>query len=87
MGWPEDIADRHKDRLRDAIGIFDHIRVPEAQHLPSQASEERGTLSIGRAIDVLTTVELDRQPRATAGQVEDVASDRELAGESRSIVR
>lgn len=68
------------DGFEDAVGIAQHVVVPEAQYPIAVGLDDLGPRRIPHRI-VLTPVKLDRQPRRAAGEVGDVAVDLELADE------
>ena len=68
------------DRLKDSIGVREHIVVPEAQHPIAVFVDDGGSRRILGGL-VLSAVELDRQPGGAAGEVGDEIVDLELADE------
>jgi hypothetical protein len=80
------VANRLQDRLCDTGDILHRLVVPDANHLkslpvqPCVASDIIVALSI-----VLPTVELNDDPCFQANEVDDVATDRELASKAQAV--
>jgi hypothetical protein len=68
------------DGFEDAVGVPEHVVVPEANHSVAVVFDECGPGRV--AFDaVLPAVQLDRQPGRSAGEVGHVIADLELADE------
>jgi hypothetical protein len=70
----------HEKLLDDTLDIFDNIIVPEAQHAKLLRLQPLGTLAVVfHAFRVLAAVKLDDEPGRQAGEVRDIATNRNLA--------
>ena len=87
MGGSQQSSSFIDDGFGYTVRVGHDIRIPETDDLPTEALKERGARNVGLIIDVLATVELDEELQLAASQVDDVACDRQLPGESRPKVR
>ena len=88
MGAAEALGGLQQNILGGSVGISQHVGIPQANDGPASAPEiYRPPLIIRHAIDVLTAVELDGQPSATARQIDDERRNDELPGQSRPVPR
>ena len=87
MGAWERGSDLANDRLGDTFRIFRDLAVPEADDSPAEGLEEGGALEIlGNLVEMLGSVDLNRQLDLAAGEIEYVASDDELAREAAPMM-
>jgi hypothetical protein len=71
-----------EDRLDNAIEFGLNICIPETQHTVTRRSQETVPPSIvGRALNVLTTVQFDDDPTVQRGEVANIESDLMLSAE------
>jgi hypothetical protein len=75
VGAAEALGGLEQDRLGDAVGIFADLAVPEADHGPAPLFKEASACQIIFAVNVLTAVNFDDQPRLATGKVSDVGVD------------
>jgi hypothetical protein len=76
-----------KDKLGSAIRILLNVIIPQTQDSPAFVLEEiRTALIIGCRIDMLAAVQLDRQLRLSAGEIDDIRFDHQLAREAWPIM-
>ena len=68
------------DCFEHAVGIGEHIIVPEAKDAIAVLLDDRGSRRIARHV-VLPAVQFDRQAGSSAGKVGDIGVDLELANE------
>ena len=71
--------------LHHAVGIAERLVVPEAQDATTERLQERSSTGVvPGAKSMLTAGELYHELRLAAAEVDDVGTDRELAGELRA---
>ena len=85
MGRSKACTNLIENHLSDAFDILNHIRVPEAQNLPSQRFEMAGALLVSRAVDVLTSIQLDGEFRLPASEINDISAYHVLTCEPRPV--
>lgn len=66
------------DDLQDAFGVHQHIIVPEADQAVAVGFDGAGAVRVRCALGVLPAIAFDRNPQAAAGEIDDVAANREL---------
>lgn len=71
------------DRFQHAVGIFEDVVVPEADHTVAVGFDGGASRGVGFG-RMLSTVAFDCEPEAAAGEIDDVVADRELPCEFRS---
>ena len=72
--------------LHHALGIAQHVIIPEAKHTIAARFEIGSAFSVprkARVFVVLSAVEFDDEPRRVAGEVCEVRSDGRLAAKMR----
>jgi len=69
------------------VWIPHDIGIPEADDFPSQAFQESRPRNVRFVVDVLTAIYFNGELQLPAGQVHDVASDRQLSCEAGSKMR
>ena len=74
-----------EDCSEDAIGILQHVVVPEADYAVAVGFDDRGAVVIGGTVGVLAAIELDRDPRRTVGEIDNEIADRQLARGFKAI--
>ena len=80
------LRNRCEDHLSDTIDIVDHVTVPEPHHDPPTGFEIFcASLILVDLRRMMATVQLDREPRGTASDIDDDISDHQLPGKARSI--
>ncbi len=67
-----------QDHGYDALGIGQHIIVPEANYPVAISLYRSRPHQVRRAVDMLSAIDLDRQPRRAAGKIDDEAANRQL---------
>ena len=72
------------DRFQHAVGVFEDGVVPEADDAVAVGFDGSGASGVVGAVGVLTAIAFDREPKAAAGEIDDVVADRELPREFRS---
>ena len=88
MGAAEALGGAGEDVFGRAFGVVAHIAIPQAQDLPALLFQPgRAGGIVTRLLLMLAAVELDREPRLAAGEIDDVGADHELAGETRAVPR
>ena len=65
----------------DAVGVFQHIVVPESNHTVAARFDHPRSCLVAGTITVLTTIDLDHQLGATAGEIGHGISNLEFARE------
>ncbi len=74
------------DRLDDAIGVLQHVVVPEAQNTePFVLKPKRALCIFLRALRMLAAIDFDDEPPLNAHEVGDVAPERRLASEAMAV--
>lgn len=87
MGAAEALGGAIKDELRGSIRIAQDIAVPKTHDVPTVSPQIcRAPFVGGRLTRVMAAVELDRQPRAPAGEIDDERHDDQLPGEGWTVV-
>ncbi len=71
-----------EDIENDGVGVGEDIMVPVAKHPPPVRGQVGCPAEIPIAPFMLAAIDLDDQPRAPAGKVGDVGTDRILSGEA-----
>jgi hypothetical protein len=71
------------DQIEHTIGVGVQLGIPNPQNRPALAGQKGIAPNIALAIDMLTAVQLDYEFGLTAGEIGDVGTDRQLAGEPR----
>jgi hypothetical protein len=80
-----ELVQLYLDLLRDAIYVFDHFVVPEAQHVETASSQEPRSFGIGfHRVQVLAPVDSDDQLGIETTEVDNVRIDRFLSAKSRA---
>src|SRR5690606_13488359 len=74
-------GDLFGDADKDAVGILQHIVVPEADHAIAMRLDLAGADIVGRTVGMLAAIDLDRQLQSAAGEVGDGVSDLVLTSE------
>lgn len=77
-----------QDELDCTIWVLFDLVVPKANHFPSLGLKKCGSIAVvgSRRLSMLAAIQLDRQLRFPARQVDDEWVNDELAGESRSVM-
>jgi len=65
----------------DAIGVFQHIVVPESNYAVTERLDHPRPVVVAGAVVVLATIDLDHKLRATAGEIDDGVADPEFPRE------
>ena len=87
MGASRRAPNFEQNRFRHTLRIVHRVAVPETNDAPAERLEECGPLRIvGSCIDMLRSIELHRELRASAGEVQDIGTDHMLARETRLVV-
>ena len=74
-----------EDYFQHRCGLFEYLVVPESQHSKALQLDIAVTIRIIRVtLEVLSAIELDDQVGFETGEVDDVASDRELPAKAIS---
>ena len=79
---PRDVEFEH-DRFDHAVGVAQHLIVPEPDHAIAVSLDLAGADVVGRIVGVLAAIDFDHQPGRTAGEVGDGVADLALPGELR----
>ena len=88
MGAAEALGGLQQNVLGGAVGIGEHVGIPQTNDSPATASQKRRSqLVITRPIDVLTAVELDSQPGVSARQIDNERRNDELPGKRWPVAR
>ena len=86
MGSAEALGGLAQDRFHYSIKIADDIAIPEAQNRPSCFCQKlRAVRIIFLSIEMLGAIKLDRKFRRTAGKVNDIRTNYQLAREARAL--
>ena len=83
MGTAEALGGPLNNQIEHIIRIGIQRGVPNPQNRPALVREESIAPNIALAIHMRAPVQLNDQPRLTAGEIGDVGSDRQLTGEPR----
>ena len=70
-----------EDRGEHAVGVLQHVVVPEADDAVAVGFDDLRSSIIGRAVSVLATIEFDGEARGAAGEVDHEGADRQLPRE------
>lgn len=73
---------RRFDNLQNAVEVFEHLMVPEADKSESLCLQPGGARGISFEC-VLSAVQLDNQPRLGAQEIRDIAAERNLTAKLR----
>lgn len=88
MGAAEALGGVRQHKFRRALGIAHNFGVPKPNYAPAEIFQIGGTACIiALLIQMLASVEFDRQLGFAAGQIEDVVSNHQLPGKGWSIAR
>ena len=71
------------DRFDHAVGVAQHLIVPEPDHAIAVSLDLAGADVVGRIVGVLAAIDFDHQPGRAAGEVGDGVADLALPGELR----
>lgn len=74
-----------EDRCQDAVGVLQHVVVPEADHAVAVGFDHPGARFVSGAVAVLPAVELDSDARQTTGEVDHIVTNRQLPSELESV--
>lgn len=77
--------DRTQDCANHAFHMVQHLVVPEAKDLPALGFQPGGAGDVRGAGGMVTAVEFNCETGFTAGEVENVGADGELAGKARAV--
>lgn len=70
------LRDGREDRFDDAVEVRKHAAVPETQHGPTARRKISGAIGVGPgSLDVLRSVQLDRNPHRATSDVNDEVAD------------
>jgi hypothetical protein len=72
------LAQLSQDGLDDALGVRQHVVVPEAQNAPASRFKPNCAPAVGLAFVVLAAIGFYDQTMARTGKVGDVSTDRKL---------
>ena len=67
------------------LEITQNFVIPKPQYPPTLRSQPAVTRRVGRAIGMLTTVQLDHQPALNAGEIDNVPAYRMLASKAQLL--
>ena len=88
MGAAEALGGLQQNVLGSAVGIGEHVGIPQPNNAPATAGEmRRSSLVICLTIDVLAAIELDGQSGVSARQIDDERCDDKLSREGRAVSR
>src|SRR5512146_3234323 len=74
------------DRLDNTVDIYQHVIIPKTQNQIAKCLKISGPLRVIRAtLTVLTTIELDDQPRGLTAEIDGVRFDRHLPTKLHSV--
>ena len=70
------------DNCKHLVRAYQHIVIPEPQHLEARFMQPLRARNVTRGIKVLASVDFDDQIGFEAGEIHDVRADRKLTSET-----
>ena len=88
MGSAEALGGLREDSFHNAVEIIENLAIPEADYPPALRFQKCGVvLIVNYGIEMLRSIELNRELRAPARKVQNIGTNDKLPGKTRAISR